>query len=184
MQRIAPVHTEHCPITFRAYLWKPWSSAFGVLELCFWGQKAMLLPSKSSAFAIKKWCTRCLKVMLLKAESNAFEGWKTCFRHLGECVVVFNCLQIFENFLRALKKTVTGHRCDHVSSRPQNGHRSQVWPCYLSTTRGKWKPKMQNVSKKIICFTICYKTANILIKMSNPNGHTIWIQNDKENSNI
>ena len=65
-----------------------------------------------------------------------------------------------------------------------NGHRSQLWPCDLSATKGGWKTQKQNVGKKMICFTICHKTANILIKMSNTNGHTIWTQNDKEMSNI
>ena len=112
MQRIAPVHTEHCPITFRAYLWKSWSSAFRVLELCFWGQKAVLLSSKSSAFAIKKWCTRCLKAMLLKAKRHAFG--------ILENALLFSIVYKYSKTSFAPSK---------------NGHRSQVWPCVLSAPK-------------------------------------------------
>ena len=165
---------------------------FGHVEHWLWKLEALTLHSQSSAFVVLEHCFRCARAMLLPSKSYALGVLKQCFRRLKDMLSAsWRMCCFFQSFTNILKtsfapskKTVTGHRCDHVSSRPQNGHRSQVWPCYLSTTRGKWKPKMQNVSKKIICFTICYKTANILIKMSNPNGHTIWIQNDKEYSNI
>jgi len=80
--------------------------------------RAVLLSLKSSAFVIKKLCTRCLEAMLSKAERHAFG--------ILENVLLFSIVYKYSKTSFApSKKTVTGHRCDHVSFRPQGGNESQ-----------------------------------------------------------
>ena len=59
---------------------------------------------------------------------------------------------------------VTGHSCDHVSSRRKSGHLD---------------PKCHNVSKMTYYISYFHKTANKSSKMSKRNGHTILIKKSK-----
>ena len=64
---------------------------------------------------------------------------------------------------------VTGHSCDHVSSRRKSGHSD---------------PKCHNVSKMMCCISYFHKTSNKSSKMSKRNGHTILNKKVRERGKI